>query len=105
VVQLAVCGLVGALMALLQRTPFVLPPNAACWQSLAFTTLVCTALCYILMTVAQRHVKPHMVALVFLLEPVFAALAAAWLLHEPLTWRTAAGGGLIVGAMAIAERE
>ncbi|MDB5102100.1 MAG: protein of unknown function transrane [Cyanobacteria bacterium RYN_339] len=104
VVQLGVTGLLGGLVALAAGTPFVRPPTPTCWQSLAFTALVCTALCFYLMTFAQRFIKPQAVALVFLLEPVFAALASAWLLHEPLSWRSLAGGGLIIGAMALAEK-
>jgi drug/metabolite transporter (DMT)-like permease len=103
VVQLGVTGVVGGLVALALGVPFVVPAGATVWQSLAFTTFICTALCFYLMTFAQRFIPPHTVALVFLLEPVFAALASAWLLHEAISWRSVAGGGLIVGAMAVAE--
>lgn len=103
VVQLAVTGLLGGLAALALGVPFTVPVGVTVWQSLTFTAFICTALCFFLMTFAQRHIPPQTVALIFLLEPVFAALASAWLLHEPLSWRSLVGGGLIVGAMAVAE--
>jgi drug/metabolite transporter (DMT)-like permease len=52
---------------------------------------------------AQRVVAAPLAALVFVLEPVFAAVFAAWWLGErlgPIGWL---GGGLVVVAMAVSE--
>jgi len=65
--------------------------------------LVATALVAVLQVAAQRVVAAPLTALVFVLEPVFAAGFAAWWLEErlvPVAW---AGGALVVAAMLVSE--
>jgi len=52
---------------------------------------------------AQARLSPTRSALILALEPVFAAAAAITFGGEPLTWRLAVGGSLIVGAIAVSE--
>jgi drug/metabolite transporter (DMT)-like permease len=42
-------------------------------------------------------------AIILALEPVFAALFAAWLLHEHLGRRGAAGGILVLAGIVVSE--
>lgn len=73
------------------------------YLAILYLAVVCTALIAVLQVYAQRVVPAHLAALIFVLEPVFAALFAFLLLGErlgPLGW---AGGALVVAAMAIAE--
>jgi drug/metabolite transporter (DMT)-like permease len=68
--------------------------------AIAYLAVVSTALVAVLQTMAQRVVAAPLAALVFVLEPVFAAVFAAWWLGErlgPIGWL---GGGLVVVAMA-----
>jgi drug/metabolite transporter (DMT)-like permease len=51
---------------------------------------------------AQQAVTAAHAALIFLLEPVFAALLS-WLTGERLTLTTLAGGALILVAVVVAE--
>jgi uncharacterized membrane protein len=64
-----------------------------------FTGIVCTTLAFLAQTVAQRVVPATHVALIYAMEPVFAALASWWLLGEMLTDQRAAGCGLILLGM------
>ncbi|MDZ7799918.1 MAG: DMT family transporter [Trueperaceae bacterium] len=73
------------------------------WAGIAYLAAVCTALVAVLQTYAQRVVPAHLAALIFLLEPVFAALFAYLLLGERLGLAGWIGGGLVVLAMALAE--
>ncbi len=77
------------------------PPAA--YGAIVYLAVVCTALIAVLQVYAQRVVPAHLAALIFVLEPVFAAAFAFVLLGErlgPVGW---AGGALVVAAMAIAE--
>lgn len=68
----------------------------------AFTGVFATALAFLLMAWGQRVVPATRAALIFLLEPVFAA-GLSWLTGDPLTAAGAAGGGLILAGVLVAE--
>jgi drug/metabolite transporter (DMT)-like permease len=71
--------------------------------AIAYLAVVSTALVAVLQTMAQRVVAAPLAALVFVLEPVFAAIFAAWWLGErlgPIGWL---GGGMVVVAMVVSE--
>ncbi|MEX2501676.1 MAG: DMT family transporter, partial [Trueperaceae bacterium] len=50
---------------------------ASAWWAVAYLAVICTALIAVLQVYAQRVVPSHLAALIFVLEPVFAA-AFAW---------------------------
>ena len=52
---------------------------------------------------SQRYTSPTHTAIIFTMEPVFAALAAFYLGGEILTARQLAGCGLILAGMLMAE--
>jgi len=54
-------------------------------------------------TWAQRHMSATHAAIIFALEPVAAALLAAWFLDERLSNRGAAGAVLVVAGIVVAE--
>ena len=77
------------------------PPST--YLAILYLAAVATALVAVLQTYAQRVVPAYLAALIFVLEPVFAALFAFWILGErlgPLGWT---GGALVVVAMLVAE--
>ncbi len=73
------------------------------YLAIGYLALVATALVGILQTYAQRVVPAHLAALIFVLEPVFAALFAYILIGERLGGWGLAGAGLMLAAMVIAE--
>ena len=73
------------------------------YLAIGYLALVATALVGILQTYAQRVVPAHLAALIFVLEPVFAALFAYLLIGERLGVWGLAGAGLMLVAMVIAE--
>lgn len=78
------------------------------WQpsvvgSLAYMGVIATALVFCIQNAAQRHTSPTHTALIFTMEPVFAAFFAYAWLAEQLTTRSAVGGLLIVAGMLAAE--
>lgn len=78
-------------------------PPASVWLAVAYMGAVATALVFLLQNWAQQHTSPTHTALIFALEPVFAALFSALLYGEAITPRAAVGGGLILGGMLVAE--
>jgi len=66
------------------------------WGMVIYLGLGCTMATTLLQTLGQRSVPAAPAAILFTLEPVFAALFAFMLLHETLTPRGYCGAGLIL---------
>ncbi|MDP3650708.1 MAG: DMT family transporter [Rhodoferax sp.] len=73
------------------------------WAGLAYLGIVATAGMLFLQAMAQRHVSADKAALVYAMEPVFAALFAWMWLAEGLTWTAALGGAMVVVAVVLSE--
>jgi drug/metabolite transporter (DMT)-like permease len=67
------------------------------------TALGCTVLGFTAQVWAQRHTSPNHAAILFTLEPVFAAVTSYVVLHERLSRRTLTGAVLIFAAILLAE--
>lgn len=95
-----------ALLAWLWALPFVgaLPQvPLRSYVAILYLALVATALVAVLQTYAQRVVPAYLAALLFALEPVFAALFAFLLLGETLGVVGWLGGGVVLLAMVASE--
>lgn len=73
------------------------------WPVLVYLGIVATAGMLFLQAVAQRHVAAEKAAIVYAMEPVFAAMFGWWLLNESMGLRAACGGALVVLAMILSE--
>ena len=80
-----------------------LPTIAAQWGQLLYLGLVVTATTTITQAVAQQWVSAHETALLYTLEPVFAAIFSFWLLGEQFGERGLLGAGLILIAMVFSQ--
>jgi len=67
------------------------------------TAVGATAVAFSLQVWAQRFTTASHVAILFSLEPVFAALTSLWLGAERLNLRVLAGGGLVLCGVLLAE--
>lgn len=76
---------------------------ATTFLAILYLAAVATALVAVVQTYAQRVVPAHVAALIFVLEPVFAALFAFVLLGERLGAWGWLGGALVVAAMFVSE--
>ena len=86
---------------LLQTLPARLSPEIL--AGLAYLGVVATAGMLFLQAVAQRHVSADKAAVIYAMEPVFAALFAWWWLAEALTVVAAIGGAMVVMAVVWSE--
>lgn len=79
---------------------------ARAWPQLGtvvYLGLIASAAMLFLQAVAQRHVSADKAAVIYAMEPVFAALFGWLWLTESLTLRAAVGGALVVGAVILSE--
>jgi drug/metabolite transporter (DMT)-like permease len=86
--------------------PFFSPhiePGPALWAAILYTGMLSTAGCLLAQTWAQARTTAVRAALVFALEPVFAALYSVLLGREMLSARALSGGALIVLGIVAAE--
>jgi drug/metabolite transporter (DMT)-like permease len=72
-------------------------------KDLGLLTLFCTVLAFHWMAVYQPRVSAGRAALIYLLEPVFAAVFSLCWGHDSLTVRLVAGGGLILAGNLLVE--
>jgi drug/metabolite transporter (DMT)-like permease len=103
-VQMAVVALLGILWAL----PEVVsnPPTQAVldnWFPILYLGVVATALTTLAQSYAQRLVAAFQTAVVYALEPVFAAIFSFWWLGERFTTLGLVGAACILAAMVICQ--
>jgi len=101
-VQIATVAMLAGGASFVFETPRVDLP-AETWGVIAFTGLVATALVFSLQVYAQRFTTPTHTALLFSLEPVFAAFFGWWWADEVLGTKELVGCGLILAGMIVAE--
>lgn len=100
--QFWVTGIICLALALAVGAPlYPRTPEAA--GMVLFLTLLPTLSAFYIQMVAQRHTAPIKVSMIFLFEPVSAAVFAWTLGGETFSAMKAVGGGLIVAAMATGE--
>lgn len=104
--QVAVMAVSGTLWMLLQSadTLSTLPARALPHAgSLLYLGAIATAAMLFVQAIGQRHVSADKAALIFAMEPVFAALSGWVWLGELLGWRGMMGGAVVIGALVLAE--
>ena len=77
--------------------------NLEIFWGLCYLGIVATAGMLFVQAIAQRHVSADKAAVIYAMEPVFAALFAWFWLAESLSVRAALGGALVVGAVLLSE--
>jgi drug/metabolite transporter (DMT)-like permease len=114
-IQLAVTAAVAGTLSLLLRLPAVGSLPAAALEArpipwggsfpvtVAYLGTVCTVLAFLGWTWAQGRMSAVHGAILLALEPVFAALFAAWFLRERLSPRGLLGGVLVLAGIVVSE--
>jgi drug/metabolite transporter (DMT)-like permease len=101
-VQMAGC-FIGFLVIALALGELEMPRGWTVWGALLVTGLFASALAYLVQTWAQRRTSATRTALVFTLEPVWAALFGFTLAGDRLGVTGWAGCAAIMGGIALAE--
>lgn len=100
--QILISGLLCALLALFFERP-VPGLRLEVWASAAFLGLVASGAAILIQVSVQRFTPATHTALIFTLEPVFAAIFGFWLQGDRLGIVALMGAGLIVTGMAASE--
>jgi drug/metabolite transporter (DMT)-like permease len=79
------------------------PTRTADWVGMLYMALIAGALALVVQTWAQAHLSATRAAVIMTMEPVLAAGFAVAFGGESLTLRMLLGGGLVLGAMYVAE--
>jgi drug/metabolite transporter (DMT)-like permease len=87
----------------LARGDLSVPEGWTVWGALLVTGVFASALAFLLQTWAQRRASATRTALVFALEPVFAALFGFWLAGDRLGWLGWTGCAVIMAGIVVAE--
>ena len=74
------------------------------WLVIVTLAIVSTVAAFQLFLSGLSVLGPVRTAILSTVEPFFAALMGAWLLAQPLTVATIAGGALIIGAVVLLQR-
>ncbi|MED4780588.1 DMT family transporter [Brevibacillus choshinensis] len=102
VYQLGFAALFGLIFSIFTEAPR-LPHTPKAWLAVLMLSILCSAIGFVVQTVAQQHTTPTHTGLIFSLEPVFAALFAFMLNGETLTVRGYIGAALVLLSVLIAE--
>ncbi len=102
VVQIGAVAAIAWPLALALERPALLAPPVV-WLNVLFLGTIATGLVFFIQTVAQRYTSPTHTALIFTMEPVFAAFFANLWLGEVISGRASIGAGLILAGMLVAE--
>ncbi len=100
--QLSGCAVISTLILPMLETPFLVW-DMTVGLSVFLTGVLATALAFYVQNRAQQFTTPNRTALIFSLEPFFAALFAYMLLGQTLTGREWLGGSLILIGIITSE--
>lgn len=99
----ASCTLWSFLYAITESQAIWLPADVNFWVGIGFCALFSTAYMYTVSNLSQRYLSAEKVAIIYLFEPIFGAIAAYCILGEKLSLRLLIGGLLIFLATLISE--
>lgn len=102
VFQLGVTGLCNLLLAFLTETPHM-PGTTEVLLSVAFLSIFCTGVAFIIQPIAQQYTTASHVGVIFALEPVFAGIVAFFLAGEVLTFKSYVGAVMMISSIFIME--
>ncbi|SFD60413.1 EamA-like transporter family protein [Chitinophaga sp. CF118] len=97
------CTLIMLCIAVMDNTATWIPQTQGFWTGIIYCALFSTAYMYTVSNIAQRYISAEKVAIIYLFEPLFAAIAAVFLLGEIITWRMLIGGAMILAGTLISE--
>ena len=102
ILQMAVSAVVGSLAMPMLETPFLVP-DVPFTLYLFITGVLATAFGFYVQNRAQQFTTANRTALIFSLEPLFAALFSYLLLGQTLSPKEWLGGGLVIAGILISE--
>lgn len=78
--------------------------DAEVWWGLLYLGAIASAATFFLQALAQSHVSAAQAAIIFAMEPVFAAAFGWWYINEQMTALALLGGVLVIAAVILSQR-
>ncbi|MCZ0755913.1 DMT family transporter [Anoxybacillus sp. J5B_2022] len=101
ILQLGACGFISLVVSLSFESPTSPTPSA--WIAIFALGILCSAIGFVVQTVAQKYTTAAHAGLIFSLEPVFAALFGYLFLGEVLPLKGYIGAALVLIGILYAE--
>ena len=101
-VQLTACGAFSLVVAAVAGD-LEAPSGATVWSALLVTSLIASALGFLVQSYAQRHISSARTALILAAEPAFAGLFGYWLADDRLSAAGWIGAALILLAIVAVD--
>ncbi|MBY0121984.1 DMT family transporter [Bacillus sp. S/N-304-OC-R1] len=95
IIQLGFAGLFGFIFSLIFEDP-TFPATKSSWIAILMLSIVCSALGFVIQTVAQKYTSPTKTGLIFSLEPVSAASFGYVFAHEIMSGKEIFGALLVL---------
>lgn len=95
------CTLIMGILSIFDSSANWFPHNNEFWVGICFCAFFSTAYMYSVSNISQKYISAEKVSVIYLFEPVFAAVAAYFILDESLSWRLLIGGAFILVATLI----
>ncbi|NAW52130.1 EamA family transporter [Elizabethkingia argentiflava] len=99
----ATAALIMLILSLFDGSSDWTPQNHKFWIGIIYCALFSTAYMYSVSNISQKYISSEKVAIIYLFDPIFAAIAAFFILNESLDGRLLCGGSLILMATIITE--
>ena len=102
IIQIGAVGFFSAITSIIFETP-TLSLSTIDWFNILFLSLFCTAGAFITQSIAQRYTTSTHTALIYINEPVFAAIFGYFIAGEILGVRGLIGGAMMLSGILFAE--
>lgn len=101
-IQIGMVALLSGIVSLIFEKPFT-PTSLDVWGAIIITGVFATAFAFVAQNTMQAYTTATHTALIFSLEPVFAALAAYLIAGETMSIRAIIGGAFMLAGIILSE--
>ncbi|ERM92690.1 DMT family permease [Caldanaerobacter subterraneus subsp. yonseiensis KB-1] len=101
-IQIGMVALLSGIVSLIFEKPFI-PTSLDVWEAIIITGVFATAFAFVAQNTMQAYTTATHTALIFSLEPVFAALAAYLIAGETMSIRAIIGGAFMLAGIILSE--
>ncbi|EIW00649.1 DMT family transporter [Thermoanaerobacter siderophilus] len=101
-IQIGVVAVLSGIVSLIFEKPFI-PTSLDVWPAIIITGVFATAFAYVAQNTMQAYTTATHTALIFALEPVFAAIAAFLIAGEVMSFRAIIGGIFMFAGIVLSE--
>ncbi|AIS51834.1 putative membrane protein, required for N-linked glycosylation [Thermoanaerobacter kivui] len=101
-IQIVVVAVLSGIVSLIFEKPFI-PTSLDVWSAIIITGVFATAFAIVAQNTMQAYTTATHTALIFALEPVFAAIAAFLIAGEVMSFRAILGGIFMFSGIVLSE--